>query len=103
MQFLYMARRDKFTIEVISTFRGDFKYGFKRNLQTKDLQLENDQKFHLDNFYKPQRFDWELVVENFESYHKLRESLQKRGYKHIPTSYREILPTPKRPFIEKFS
>ena len=43
MQFLYMARRDKFTIEVISTFRGDFKYGFKRNLQTKDLQLENDQ------------------------------------------------------------
>jgi hypothetical protein len=103
MQFLYMARRDKYTIEVVSTFRESQTKGYKRNLQIQNLTINDQQKFKLDQIYTSNRFDWELIVEDAPDYASLRKSLFMRGYKHVPSSHKELLPHPKQEFLKNFS
>lgn len=97
-----MARRDKYTIEVVSTFRESTTNGYKRNLQIQNLTITDQQKFKLDQFYTAKHLDWELIVEDAPDYATLRKNLFIRGYKHVPSSHKELLPKPKSAFLKNF-
>lgn len=99
MQFLYMARRDRYTVEFISSANSAKKDVYKRNIQMNEILLDNNQKFELQKIYYPNRMDWELIVEEANDLNSLRESLKKRGYKFLPTSFYHQIPRSKKSFI----
>jgi len=99
MQFLYMARRDKFTVEFISTSDSKNKDFYKRNLQVNQINLNNEQKFQLEKIYYPNRMDWELIVEEAADINQIRDRLRKRGYKYVPTSFYHQIPKSQKVFL----
>jgi len=98
MQFLYMARRDKYTIDVIASVQSNNKPFYKRNLQLNQIILNNEHKFKLEKIYHPNRMDWELIIEEASSFSELRDILRKRGYKFVPIGYQEQFTAIKKPF-----
>ena len=99
MQFLYMARRDKFTVEFISTSESKNKDFYKRNLQINQIHLNNEQKFKLEKIYYPNRMDWELIVEEAVDLNQVRDRLRKRGYKYVPTRFYHQIPKSQKNFL----
>lgn len=99
MQFLYMARRDKHTVEFISIASANKKNAYKRNLQIDEILIDDVKKFELQRIYYPNRMDWELIVEEASDFNSLRQSLKKRGYKFLPTNFSYKIPKNGKPFI----
>lgn len=83
--WLYLARRDKTGIRVLSILRGR-KYGPARIHDISTLQLPAFWQTELDQIIFDSRMLWETWLESADSYDDLREALKKRGYSNIPIS-----------------
>ena len=83
--YLYLARRDKSSIRILSIL------GFGICLPTR-LNDDNLQRLSLGyakesnilNIVTSEKMDWELWVESSESFQSLKQSLSQRGYRGFP-------------------
>jgi len=78
--YLYLARRDKKEIKVLTTFQGH-AVPPTRVRDVKHLGLPRELTAKLSQEIHEDRLLWEPWVEAADSFEQLRESLKKRGYK----------------------
>jgi hypothetical protein len=82
--YLYLARRDKKGIKIISIFPGNGDYPYTRLTDIKTMNLSSKLTGNISNTIYTNRMLWEPWVEGADDYKTLRESLRKRGYSNIP-------------------
>lgn len=85
MIWIYLARRDKSGVKILSQFRGK-KVIATRITNILDLQLATDyQEFIAKEIYD-NRFLYEPWVESASNYAALKQQLSNRGYYNLPVS-----------------
>lgn len=82
--YLYLARRDKKGIKVLTTLIGLPKTARVDDVKMLGLDRENTEKISAKAHEN--RMLWELWVEPATSYIELQERLRKRGYQNLPIS-----------------
>ena len=78
--YLYLARRDKRAIKILTTFRGH-AVPPTRVQDIRQLGLPREMANKLNQIIQDDRLLWEPWVESAESFDQLRTSLSNRGYK----------------------
>lgn len=81
--YLYLARRDRSNIKVLTTFPGPI-YPATRVKNIEDLKLPLELEKELSKTIRENRMLWEVWIEGAENYDSLRESLIARGYRNVP-------------------
>lgn len=82
--FIYLARRDKKGIKVISAFAFDGKAHATRVNDIASLGLSPQIMAKVSEAMFENRMDYELFAESAPSFDALRSSLERRGYSHLP-------------------
>lgn len=82
--YLYLGKRDKAGIKVVSVLQGP-KISAKVN-NVKELKLDGKWEQKLSRIVYDNRMDYDLYIESATDFKELREKLKKIGYKNIPTS-----------------
>lgn len=80
--FIYLAKRDKSGMKIITTTAG--KCLPTRLTDIQSLQLAPDAEVELARIAYENRMQWEVWMESAKSFDDLIESLIKRGYKNLP-------------------
>jgi hypothetical protein len=83
--WLYLAKRDKKGIELLSIFDGS-KQTPLRVTDITVLNLPQTLKVKLENIIYDKRFFWEPWLESAETYKELKNNLKLRGYSSIPVN-----------------
>lgn len=82
--YLYLARRDKKGIKILTINKGQCLPTRLTDLTV--LGLPHNSLTELHNIVYENRMEWELWAESSPSYHDFRERLAKRGYTNIPNA-----------------
>ena len=82
--YLYLARRDKKGIKIITIFPSKSGYSHTRVSDIKSLTLPDDLESSITKDVHENRMLWEPWLEGAENYSDLKKSLIKRGYSNIP-------------------
>lgn len=92
MIYIYLARRDKKEIKIVSVMQGKCIFTKLNDIQSLRLPptLEDD----LTELAYNHRMMWELCMEGFNSYQELFNSLTKRGFTCIPMAPVPMLSLP---------
>jgi hypothetical protein len=83
MLYLYLAKRNKSQIKILSVLRGG-ECPPIRVTDVKKLSLPLSLTAKLEKQIHEDRMQWEPWIESAESYTALAKSLQKRGFKSLP-------------------
>jgi hypothetical protein len=83
MIYLYLARRDKKGIKILTAFKGD-KIGRTSVSDIKKLGLPEDLAQSISSTVHENRMLWEVWLESADNFNKLREKLIKKGYSNLP-------------------
>jgi len=90
--YLYLGRRDKKGIKVLSTFPG-VTLAPARITDVKNLHLPPALESAVSKTAYENRFLWEVWIESAASFNALKEGLSKRGYRNLPLQADPIHPT----------
>jgi hypothetical protein len=82
--YIYLARRDKKGIKVISGFSFDGKVYATRVEDIVSLGLNPKIADEIAREASQNRMEYELFAESAASFDELKSSLAKRGYSHLP-------------------
>lgn len=82
--YIYLARRDKKGIKVVSGFNFEGKAYAMRVEDISRLGLSPKVSALVSKEAYENRMDYELFIESAESFDDLRTSLQNRGYSNLP-------------------
>lgn len=82
--YLYLARRDKKGVRVLTVFKGPDKLHPTRVNDVKSLGLPEDFQDEISAEVHEHRMLWEPWLEVADDYKALRESLRVRGYTNVP-------------------
>lgn len=83
--YLYLARRDKKGLKILTTFPSNGKsFSPTRVLDLKSLGLDPTLENQLEETIKENKMMWEPWLELSKSYQSLKQSLLKRGYSNLP-------------------
>lgn len=91
--YLYLGRRDKSGIQVLSTFATDEELPRTRVANIKDLHLPSPMEMALSNIAYEKRMLWEVWIESADDFRALRDKLSKRGYKNLPLHADQLHPS----------
>ncbi len=83
--YLYLARRDKSGVRLISTFTGQ-QQAPVRVSDLKVLQLPANLYTQVAKIIADDRMMWEPWIESAPTYDALKTSLKRRGYSGLPVS-----------------
>jgi len=83
--YLYLAKRDKKGIKIVSVFQGD-RTNFKKINDTGQLGLPKNIEDRINQVKHNERMDWELCIESATNFKDLLHILRNRGYRNLPTS-----------------
>ena len=81
--YLYLGRRDKKGIKVLSVFRGQ-NAPASRVQNIEDLNLPSLLEREIKRTIYENRMMWEVWIEGAEDFGKLKKSLKNRGYSSLP-------------------
>ena len=81
--YLYLARRDKSAVKILSILQGQ-TIPATRVGDIKDLNLAKSLETKIGTIVHENRIYWETWIESAESNTELKKRLVKRGYKDIP-------------------
>jgi hypothetical protein len=87
--YLYLAKRDKKGIKIVSVFQGN-KTNFQKINDTGELGLPKNMEDRINQVKHNERMNWELYVESAEDFKSLLHILGNRGYRNLPTSPKPI-------------
>ena len=94
--FLYLGRRDKKGMQLLSVFNAPKEIRPTRVQNIKDLKLPHDLEQEIAQTVHDERMLHELWMESAENFAGLKESLKKRGYKNLPIQQAPLhVPLPK--------
>jgi len=88
--YLYLARRDKKGIRVLSVISGNDYFPPTRVKSIEELGLPDKMESIISKEVLENKMLWELWIEGAENYIALRNALKKRRYKNLPLSYSSI-------------
>ena len=88
--YLYLARRDKKGIRVLSVINGKDYFPPTRVNNVEELSLPSKMESIISKEILENKMLWELWVEGAENYDSLRKGLKKRKYKNLPLSYSSV-------------
>lgn len=83
--YLYLAKRDKKGIKIVSVFQGN-QTNFHKINDTGDLGLPKNLDDRINRIKHDERMNWELCIESAKDFKGLLRILGNRGYKNLPTS-----------------
>ena len=83
--YLYLAKRDKKGIKIVSVFRGN-QTNFQKVNDIEKLGLPKNMEDRINQVKHNERMNWELCIESAEDFKGLLRILGNRGYKNLPTS-----------------
>ena len=83
--WIYLARRDKSAVELLTAVYGS-KQTPARLTDIKPLLLPQSINNDLEKKVSDNKLLWELWIESAENFDELRSVLKARGYKQVPTS-----------------
>ena len=86
--YLYLARRDRTGITMISIFETPREVMAIRLEAASRLGLPTHESTGLQKMFDENRMNWEPWIETAEDYEALKRSLEGRGYKNVPVSCR---------------
>lgn len=81
--YLYLARRNKKGIEVLSVLDGS-EHTAVRITDIAMLKLPAKFQSRIQKYVHEHRMHWELWLESADSYAELKERLKSRGYQNVP-------------------
>ena len=87
--FLYLARRDKSAVKILSIFQGNSTPA-TRISNIKDLNLPKVLETKIGTTVYQNRFLWEVWIESAENSAQLRKNLITRGYNDLPIAGRPL-------------
>jgi hypothetical protein len=98
--WLYFARRDKTSVDVLTVLRGREQLPV-RITDLSILDLPSSWLAEIQKLVKERKMEWELWAETAPTWDELRERLKKRGYSNLPLNgqplfYRTSFLTPPR-------
>ncbi len=82
--YLYLARRDKKGMRLLSTFNENVDMPPTRVSDIKQLSLPETMEKEISRTVYENRMLWELWIQSAESFQGLKQLLKKRGYKKLP-------------------
>jgi hypothetical protein len=98
-----MARRDKKAVELLGIFNNSQeKSNVMRISNFSALQLSEEQKFLLENYYFDKKMMWELIVEDFSDFSDFRNKLIARKYDNLPRHMAPKFFTSNQPVAKTF-
>lgn len=83
--YLYLAKRDKKGIKIVSVFQG-YRTNFQKIKDAGKLGLPKNIEDRIKQVEYNERMDWELCIESADDFKGLLRILGNRGYKNLPTS-----------------
>lgn len=84
-QFLYLAKRDKKGIILLSYFEGQkVSKSFIKDVSEIGLSEKNTKI--IQEFYKKYHMDYQIVFESAEDFKSLRQKLLEKGFTNLPLS-----------------
>ena len=84
--YLYLARRDKMGMKILSVFSKNQTLLPTRVKDLKQLNLSQQLHMEISRTVQKERMLWEVWMESAPSYIELKKSLKKRGYRNLPHS-----------------
>lgn len=84
--YLYLARRDKTGVKVLSVFPNSAETPPLRVGDVKDLNLPPNVEAQVAQAAYDDRMLWEAWIESADDYEDLKRSLRERGYSRLPVS-----------------
>lgn len=88
--YLYLSRRDKKGIRVLSVINGNGYFPPTRINNIEELGLPPKMESTISKEILENKMLWELWIEGAKNYDSLRNALKKRRYKNLPLSYSSI-------------
>lgn len=88
--YLYLARRDKGAINVISIFESAGEIEATRLSDSSQLGLPSEEAIGLQRIFDENQMEWEPWLETAKDYVELKNRLEKRNYKNVPGSCKPI-------------
>jgi len=82
--FIYLARRDKKGVKVITTLMGECRPLRLNNIDL--LRLPREWKLFITSIIHKNRMYWEPWIESASSFKQLKQKLRSRGYRNLPMS-----------------
>jgi hypothetical protein len=96
--YLYLARRDKTGVKVLSIFQSNKVYPATRVTDVESLGLPAGLQESISSAVHNDRMLWEPWVESADNYEELKKSLRERGYSGVPQySMPKHMPVPGLP------
>ena len=81
--YIYLAKRDKTGIRLISKFIGSSQLPVRIE-DINYLNLSQNLSLQIQQLSYDNRMNWELWIESIDSFNDFRNSLKSRGYQNIP-------------------
>jgi hypothetical protein len=100
--YLYLAKRDRTNIQVVSVINSINKIDATRLENASYLNLPKDKVDILQQFFCEHKMDWEPWIETASDYKDLKNRLEKRGYKNISSSCKPLHPINRHLIESKF-
>ena len=82
--YIYLAKRDKRGIKILSCFKNTNSYFPTRIIDLKQLNLPDKMFNSIEKEIKDNRMMYEPWIQSSKSFNDFRQSLIKRGYSNIP-------------------
>lgn len=82
--YIYLGRRDKQGIKILSCFKNSRSYFPTRINDLKLLNLPDKMHGFIDKEIKDNKMMYEPWIQSADSFNNFRQSLIKRGYRNIP-------------------
>lgn len=89
--YLYMGRRDKKGVKILSVFSGT-NLPRSRVEDLRNLHLPSLMENAISKTIHENRLLWEVWIEGAERFDELKQKLEKRGYRNIPLHADQIHP-----------
>ncbi len=81
--WLYLARRDKSNVDVLTVLQGREQLPVRLN-DLSVLNLPQNWMAEMQKLIKERKMEWELWIESSPTWDELRTKLKKRGYSNLP-------------------
>lgn len=82
--YLYLARRDKKGIKILTSFKYSNSYLPTRVTDLKQLNLSEDLYKSIEKEVSDNKMLYELWIQSSDSFENFKKSLYKRGYSNLP-------------------
>lgn len=84
MIYIYLAKRDKKGIKVLTGIKSNQKIYPSKINDLRTLNLKQDVHKKIEKDFLANKMDYQLYVESANSFNDLKSSLRRRGYKNLP-------------------